>query len=91
MASRGMSSPYVHGSTDDHEIQRLVVQARFVAGFALESFDAPEGSRVLDLGTGGSNACSPIPSSRREVASFTYALVVQSRSPPPPSFVSRQS
>lgn len=47
-----MSSPYVHGSTDDHEIQRLVVQARFVAGFALESFDAPEGSRVLDLGTG---------------------------------------
>jgi cyclopropane fatty-acyl-phospholipid synthase-like methyltransferase len=47
-----MSSSYVHGSTDAREVERLVVQARFVAGFALESFDAPAGARVLDLGTG---------------------------------------
>ena len=47
-----MSSSYVHGSTDDHEVERLVVQARFVASFALERFDAPAGARVLDLGTG---------------------------------------
>jgi SAM-dependent methyltransferase len=47
-----MTSSYVHGSTDDHEVERLVVLARFVAGFALERFDAPAGARVLDLGTG---------------------------------------
>lgn len=43
---------YVHGSTDDAEVSRLVRQAAFVATFALERFDAPPGARVLDLGTG---------------------------------------
>ncbi len=44
--------PYVHGSTDDREVARLVLQAAFVAQFSLVDFDAPKGARVLDLGTG---------------------------------------
>jgi SAM-dependent methyltransferase len=43
---------YLHGSTDDREVARLVRQARFVATFSLVDFDAPPGARVLDLGTG---------------------------------------
>ncbi len=43
---------YVHGSTDDAEVARLVLQASFVATFALADFDAASGARVLDLGTG---------------------------------------
>jgi len=45
-------APYVHGSTDEREVARLVVQAAFVATFSLVDFDAPSGGRVLDLGTG---------------------------------------
>jgi methylase of polypeptide subunit release factors len=43
---------YVHGSTDQREVARLVRQAEFVATFSLVDFDAPPGARVLDLGTG---------------------------------------
>jgi SAM-dependent methyltransferase len=43
---------YVHGSTDEREVARLVRQAEFVASFSLLDFDAPPGARVLDLGTG---------------------------------------
>jgi SAM-dependent methyltransferase len=46
------ASGYVHGSTDDAEVARLVKQAEFVAAFSLTDFDAPTGARVLDLGTG---------------------------------------
>jgi ubiquinone/menaquinone biosynthesis C-methylase UbiE len=45
-------SPYVHGSTDDTEVARLITQARFVASFSLADFDAAPGMHVLDLGTG---------------------------------------
>jgi ubiquinone/menaquinone biosynthesis C-methylase UbiE len=43
---------YVHGSTDEREVARLVAQAAFVATFSLVDFDAPATCRVLDLGTG---------------------------------------
>jgi ubiquinone/menaquinone biosynthesis C-methylase UbiE len=43
---------YLHGSTDDYEVARLVRQAEFVATFSLLDFDAPRGVRVLDIGTG---------------------------------------
>jgi ubiquinone/menaquinone biosynthesis C-methylase UbiE len=45
-------APYVHGSTDDTEVARLVTQAAFVAAFSLCHFDATQGMQVLDLGTG---------------------------------------
>lgn len=48
MAGRG----YVHGEPDDEEVARLVRQARFVATFSLDTFEAPPGARVLDVGTG---------------------------------------
>lgn len=47
-----MSAPYLHGGTDAQEIARLEKQARFVASWALQHFEAPPGSRVLDLATG---------------------------------------
>lgn len=43
---------YVHGEPDDEEVSRLVRQARFVATFSLDTFEAPPGARVLDVGTG---------------------------------------
>ncbi|MBX7192490.1 MAG: methyltransferase domain-containing protein [Sandaracinaceae bacterium] len=43
---------YVHGEPDDDEVCRLVRQARFVATFSLDTFEAPPGARVLDVGTG---------------------------------------
>ncbi|MBK8256618.1 MAG: methyltransferase domain-containing protein [Polyangiaceae bacterium] len=43
---------YVHGEPDDEEVSRLVRQAEFVAGFSLNTFEAPPGARVLDVGTG---------------------------------------
>jgi SAM-dependent methyltransferase len=43
---------YVHGSTDEREVARLVRQSEFVATFSLLDLDAPPGARVLDLGTG---------------------------------------
>lgn len=43
---------YVHGSTDDAEVARLVRQAAFVATFSLVDFEASSGTRALDLGTG---------------------------------------
>lgn len=45
-------SGYVHGEPDDDEVSRLVRQARFVATFSLDTFEAPPGARVLDVGTG---------------------------------------
>jgi ubiquinone/menaquinone biosynthesis C-methylase UbiE len=45
-------SGYVHGEPDDDEVARLVRQARFVAAFSLDTFEAPPGARVLDVGTG---------------------------------------
>ena len=45
-------SGYVHGEPDDDEVARLVRQARFVAMFSLDTFEAPPGARVLDVGTG---------------------------------------
>jgi len=44
--------PYIHGSTDDVEVARLIRQAAFVASFTLDELDAAPGARVLDLGTG---------------------------------------
>ncbi|MBI2395641.1 MAG: methyltransferase domain-containing protein [Deltaproteobacteria bacterium] len=46
------ASDYIHGATDAREIARLEKQARFVAPWSLAAFDALEGMRVLDLGTG---------------------------------------
>lgn len=43
---------YVHGEPDDEEVARLVRQARFAATYSLDTFEAPPGTRVLDLGTG---------------------------------------
>jgi SAM-dependent methyltransferase len=45
-------SGYVHGEPDDDEVSRLVRQAGFVATFSLDTFEAPPGARVLDVGTG---------------------------------------
>lgn len=43
---------YIHGGTDAREVARLEKQARFVAPWSLEGFDARPGDRVLDLATG---------------------------------------
>ncbi len=43
---------YIHGATRSEEIARLEKQARFVAPWSLAGFDAPPGTRILDLGTG---------------------------------------
>jgi SAM-dependent methyltransferase len=43
---------YVHGEPDDEEVSRLVRQARLFAEFSLDTFEAPAGARVLDVGTG---------------------------------------
>jgi ubiquinone/menaquinone biosynthesis C-methylase UbiE len=47
-----MSSHYIHGDTDAREVARLEKQARWVAPWSLEGFDARPGDRVLDLATG---------------------------------------
>lgn len=43
---------YIHGSTDQREVERLEKQARFVWKFVGPKFVARKGDRVLDLATG---------------------------------------
>lgn len=45
-------SDYIHGGTDQREVERLEKQARFVAPLVLPGFVAEPGERVLDLATG---------------------------------------
>src|SRR5688572_24517317 len=43
---------YIHGGTDPEEVARLEKQARWCGPWILQDFDAPKGTRVLDLATG---------------------------------------
>ena len=43
---------YIHGGTDPDEVARLEKQARWCGPWILRDFDAPKGTRVLDLATG---------------------------------------
>ena len=43
---------YIHGSSDPAEVNRLERQAQWAAAWMLRDFDAPAGTRVLDLATG---------------------------------------
>ena len=45
-------SEYIHGGSDEREVQRLEKQARWGAPWMLKDFDVPPGAKVLDLATG---------------------------------------
>lgn len=45
-------SDYIHGGTDEREVERLIKQAAFVAPFTLTDFPVRGGDVVLDLATG---------------------------------------
>ena len=45
-------SQYIHGGSDEREVNRLEKQARWGAPWMLKNFEVPPGSRVLDLATG---------------------------------------